>query len=62
MCIHPARLMLLGDRLEALAYVAVDAPGIETLDIWIDAGDLDPWLERDAMLRQALADRGISHH
>lgn len=42
--------------------LAAAAPGIEALDIWIDAGDQDPWLERDEMLHQALTDRGIGHH
>ncbi len=42
--------------------LAAEAPGVETLDIWIDAGDQDPWLERDQMLHQALVDRGIVHH
>jgi enterochelin esterase family protein len=42
--------------------LASDAPGIEVLDIWIDVGDHDPWLERDQMLHQVLAQRGIDHH
>jgi enterochelin esterase-like enzyme len=42
--------------------LAAEAEGIQALDIWIDAGDQDPWLERDQMLHQALVDRGIVHH
>ncbi len=42
--------------------LAAEAPGIEALDIWIDAGDQDPWLERDQMLHETLAERGIVHH
>jgi enterochelin esterase-like enzyme len=42
--------------------LAAEAPGLEALDIWIDAGDQDPWLERDEMLHQTLTDRGIIHH
>ena len=41
--------------------LAAEAEGIDQLDIWIDAGDQDPWLERDEMLHQALVERGIVH-
>jgi enterochelin esterase-like enzyme len=41
--------------------LAAVAPGIENLHIWIDAGELDPWLERDRLLDQVLASRGIPH-
>ncbi len=41
--------------------LAAQATGIEDLVIWIDSGDLDPWLGRDLMLHQALLDRAIAH-
>ncbi len=49
------------DRREPLA-LAQQAPDIESLDIWIDAGEQDPWLPRDQMLHDALVSRGIDHH
>ena len=42
--------------------LAADAPGIDGLDIWMDAGEQDPWLERDTLLHETLAERGIPHH
>jgi S-formylglutathione hydrolase FrmB len=41
--------------------LAATAPGIESLKIWIDAGEVDPWLERDELLHENLLERGISH-
>ena len=41
--------------------LAADAPNIESLKIWIDAGQDDPWLERDEMLEHNLDGRGIDH-
>jgi S-formylglutathione hydrolase FrmB len=42
--------------------LAVTAPDIDTLKIWVDAGEEDPWLERDTLLQQNLAERGIAHN
>jgi enterochelin esterase-like enzyme len=42
--------------------LASAAPGIESLKIWIDAGEDDPWLERDELLHDNLLDRGIAHN
>jgi S-formylglutathione hydrolase FrmB len=42
--------------------LASATPGIEGLKIWIDAGEDDPWLERDQMLHDNLAVRGIDHN
>ena len=42
--------------------LADSAPGIDGLKIWIDAGQDDPWLERDQLLHQHLTDRGIAHN
>jgi enterochelin esterase-like enzyme len=41
--------------------LAATAPGIESLKIWIDAGEVDPWFERDELLHENLLERGISH-
>jgi enterochelin esterase-like enzyme len=41
--------------------LATLAPGLERLRIWIDAGEQDPWLERDRQLHQTLVERGIDH-
>ena len=41
--------------------LAVTAPGAETLQIWIDAGEQDPRLERDRLLDQTLTGRGVAH-
>lgn len=40
--------------------LAANAPGIESLKIWIDMGEDDPWLARDQMLQDNLAARGIA--
>jgi S-formylglutathione hydrolase FrmB len=42
--------------------LAVAAPDIDTLRVWIDVGQDDPWLERDEILHQRLLDRGIAHN
>ena len=34
---------------------------LDTLQIWLDAGDQDPWIDRTTQLHQALQDRGIEH-
>jgi enterochelin esterase-like enzyme len=41
--------------------LAAHAPGMDKLKIWIDAGEDDPWLERDELLDAALTQRGIAH-
>jgi enterochelin esterase-like enzyme len=41
--------------------LALLAPNIDALTIWIDAGGDDPWLPRDTQLHQSLIDRGIAH-
>jgi enterochelin esterase-like enzyme len=35
--------------------------GLGTLQIWLDAGDQDPWIDRTTALHQTLQDRGIDH-
>jgi S-formylglutathione hydrolase FrmB len=42
--------------------LANSAPGIEALKIWIDAGEDDPWRERDELLHESLLNRGIAHN
>ncbi len=42
--------------------LAHTAQGLDTLQIWLDAGAEDPWLERTTALHQILADRGIDHY
>ena len=42
--------------------LAATAPGIESLKIWIDTGEEDPWLERDEMLHANLVERGVAHN
>ena len=42
--------------------LAATAPGIESLKIWIDTGEEDPWLERARMLHDNLVERGIAHN
>ncbi len=41
--------------------LAANAPGIESLQVWFDAGQDDPWLPRDELIHQNLLDRGIAH-
>ncbi len=41
--------------------LAVSAPGLENLLIWLDAGETDPWLARTTQLHDELAARGIQH-
>jgi enterochelin esterase-like enzyme len=41
--------------------LARTATGFDSLQIWLDAGDQDPWIERTTALHQALKDRGIDH-
>lgn len=41
--------------------LARTAPGIEDLNIWIDIGDEDPWLEYAELLHEALVERGVGH-
>jgi enterochelin esterase-like enzyme len=36
-------------------------PGLDSLRIWIDSAQEDPWLDRDTLLHQILQDRGIEH-
>jgi enterochelin esterase-like enzyme len=48
------------DVREPLALAQI-APGIEDLDIAIDAGDEDPWLDRVEALHQVLMERRIRH-
>jgi enterochelin esterase-like enzyme len=42
--------------------LAISAPDIESLKIWIDVGEDDPWLERDEILHDRLVERGIAHN
>jgi S-formylglutathione hydrolase FrmB len=42
--------------------LASTAPNIGSLKIWIDAGEDDPWLERDEVLHDNLLERGIAHN
>jgi S-formylglutathione hydrolase FrmB len=42
--------------------LARNAPGIKSLKIWVDAGEGDPWLERDQVLHENLLERGIVHN
>ena len=42
--------------------LATNASDVDTLKIWIDAGEGDPWLERDVLLGQNLDERGIAHN
>ena len=42
--------------------LARTANGLDNLQIWLDAGDQDPWSGRIAALHQALKDRGIAHY
>ncbi|HEY7063013.1 MAG TPA: alpha/beta hydrolase-fold protein [Chloroflexota bacterium] len=37
------------------------AEGLGTLDIWLDAGDADPWLPRIELLHKTLDDRDVPH-
>jgi enterochelin esterase-like enzyme len=39
--------------------LAATAQGIENLQIWIDAGQDDPWLDQDTMIHDALTARSI---
>ncbi len=41
--------------------LAANAPGIESLQVWVDAGEDDPWLPRDELIHQNLLDRGVAH-
>jgi len=41
--------------------LAATAPGLDRLQIWIDAGQEDPWLDRIQMLNDTLTSRGIAH-
>jgi hypothetical protein len=42
--------------------LAVTAPDIESSKIWIDAGEEDPWLDRDEVLDDNLSARGFAHN
>ena len=42
--------------------LAETQPGLERLQIYIDAGQEDPWLDRDIALHDALTARGIAHN
>ncbi|MBI4494439.1 MAG: OpgC domain-containing protein [Chloroflexi bacterium] len=41
--------------------LAASAPGLDQLQLWIDIGEEDPWLERAELLHETLATRGIDH-
>lgn len=41
--------------------LAVSAPGLEQLQIWVDMGEEDPWLQRADVLNEILDARGIEH-
>jgi S-formylglutathione hydrolase FrmB len=42
--------------------LAANAPDIDALNIWIDAGEDDPWVDRDTLLHETLLERGIAHN
>ena len=42
-------------------YLAANAPHLDQLQIWIDIGDLDPWIFRADVLHNTLLERGIEH-
>jgi len=37
-------------------------PGLETLQIWLDAGEQDPWIKQMTALHKVLESRGIEHY
>jgi hypothetical protein len=41
--------------------LAANAPGIDSLHVWVDAGEDDPWLPRDELIHENLLERGIAH-
>jgi enterochelin esterase-like enzyme len=41
--------------------LARTAPGLETLQIWLDIGEEDPWYPRALMLHETLLEQGIDH-
>jgi enterochelin esterase-like enzyme len=41
--------------------LAATSRGLRRVQIWIDAGEEDPWLERVEVLHQTLEARGIDH-
>jgi enterochelin esterase-like enzyme len=42
-------------------WLAQNAPDIEQLHIWLDAGDADIWLDNISVLHRALLNRGVQH-
>jgi len=42
--------------------LASAASGLGSLQIWLDAGDQDPWISQTTTLHQTLQDRGIQHY
>ena len=42
--------------------LARTATGLDSLQIWLDAGEQDPWVDRTTALHQALQDQGITHY
>jgi enterochelin esterase-like enzyme len=42
-------------------WLAQNAPGIDRLHIWLDAGDADIWLDNISVLHRALLTRGVQH-
>ena len=38
------------------------AEGLASLQIWLDAGEQDPWIDPTTALHQALSDRGVDHY
>jgi enterochelin esterase-like enzyme len=41
--------------------LATNAPGLEHLHVWLDAGDEDPWVDRDTDLHARLDQRHIAN-
>lgn len=41
--------------------LARTTPGLDRLQLWIDIGDEDPWLERAVLLHDILGERGFDH-
>lgn len=42
--------------------LAHTAEGLDSLQIWLDAGEQDPWINPTTTLHQALRDRGVDHY
>ncbi len=58
---EPALWFLVGDNFweHNPVWLAENAPGIESISIWIDAGTEDVWLPNIKAVRDALVDRGL---